>query len=102
MCLGYGNLVKTSEYKTVPIFSGTPTNPRKSIPKANIPNPFRDVSGSAIVALALFELYSYTKKKEYLNYSKKVLEVLKSNKYMLKADVKGPFFFKFKYRAFSC
>jgi len=57
----------------------------------NIPNSPRDVSASAVVASALFELYSYTKKKEYLNYSKKVLEVLKSNKYMLKADVKGPF-----------
>ncbi|WP_244462143.1 glycoside hydrolase family 88 protein [Wocania ichthyoenteri] len=57
----------------------------------NIPNSPRDVSASAIVASALFELYSYTKKKEYLNYSKKVLEVLKSDQYMIKADVKGPF-----------
>lgn len=57
----------------------------------NIPNVPRDVSASAIVASALFELYSYTKKIEYLNYSKKVLEVLKSDKYMLNTDIKGPF-----------
>ena len=56
-----------------------------------IPNAPRDVSASTIVASALFELYSFTGKEQYLNYSKKVLKTLRLEKYILDRYVSGPF-----------
>ena len=57
----------------------------------DIPNIPRDVSAGVIVASALIELYQYTKNKEYLSYSKKVVSNLKSKKYILSKDLDIPF-----------
>lgn len=57
----------------------------------HIPNEPRDVSAAAIVASALVELYEYTKDENYINYSKKVLNSLKSEEYVLPADLDIPF-----------
>ncbi|AGC75460.1 glycosyl hydrolase family 88 [Nonlabens dokdonensis] len=57
----------------------------------NIPNEPRDVSAAAIVASALVELYGYTKDEQYINYSKQVLNSLKSEEYILPADLDIPF-----------
>jgi hypothetical protein len=57
-----------------------------------IPNSPRDASSAAVMASALFELYSFTKNKEYLNYANKVITTLSSDKYLLNESVKGPFF----------
>jgi len=59
-----------------------------SIPKAP-----RDVSAATIMASALIELYSYTNKDQFLNYSNKVLINLKSTEYILPDNVKAPFIF---------
>lgn len=56
-----------------------------------IPNAPRDVSASTIVSSALVELYNYTQNEAYLNYSKKVIESLKSEEYILKSDFSAPF-----------
>ncbi len=57
----------------------------------SIPNAPRDVSAATVVASALFELYSFTQNKKYLNYANKVLNTLNSNTYILNDTVKGPF-----------
>jgi len=59
----------------------------------SIPNVSRDVSASAIVASGLVELYEYTKDEAYLNFSKKVVESIKtiSNTYILSEDKSIPF-----------
>ncbi len=57
----------------------------------NIPDEPRDVSAAAIVASALVELYGYTDKQDYINYSRKVLNSLKSEEYILPADLEIPF-----------
>ncbi|GAA3594136.1 glycoside hydrolase family 88 protein [Flavivirga amylovorans] len=59
-----------------------------------IPNAPRDVSAATIVAAALVELYGFTKNKTYLNYSKKVVEALKSEEYILETSVNAPFILK--------
>ncbi|GAL90236.1 glycoside hydrolase family 88 protein [Jejuia pallidilutea] len=56
-----------------------------------IPNAPRDVSAGTIVASALVELYKYTKNDIYLNYSRSVVESLKSEKYILDETVSAPF-----------
>jgi unsaturated chondroitin disaccharide hydrolase len=56
-----------------------------------IPNTTRDASAAAIMASALIELYSITKKDKYLNYSNKVIQSLSSDKYLLNEYVNGPF-----------
>ena len=56
-----------------------------------IPNTTRDASAAAVMASALIELYTITKKNVYLNYSKKVIRSLSSNKYLLKESVNAPF-----------
>ncbi|MFK5971810.1 MAG: glycoside hydrolase family 88 protein [Flavobacteriaceae bacterium] len=56
----------------------------------DIPNAPRDVSASAIVASAFFELYAYTENKKYVVYSQKVLKSLKSEKYILE-NIEAPF-----------
>ncbi|GAK91370.1 mlucuronyl hydrolase [Nonlabens ulvanivorans] len=57
----------------------------------NIPDEPKDVSAAAIVASALVELYGYTDKQDYINYSRKVLNSLKSEEYILPADLEVPF-----------
>lgn len=49
------------------------------------------MSAAAIVASALVELYGYTDKQDYINYSRKVLNSLKSEEYILPADLEIPF-----------
>lgn len=57
----------------------------------SIPNAPRDASSAAVMASALVELYSFTKNETYLDYSKKVINTLSSDKYLLNESVKGPF-----------
>lgn len=56
-----------------------------------IPNAPRDVSAAAIVSSALVELYGYTKNDTYLNYSKKVVNSLESENYLLNESIQAPF-----------
>lgn len=56
-----------------------------------IPNISRDVSAAAIIASALVELYNYTNVSAYLDYSKKVVQTLKSSDYILSKDMDTPF-----------
>ena len=56
-----------------------------------IPNAPRDVSAGTVVSSALVELYKYTKNNTYLNYSKKVVNSLKSDKYILDQTIEAPF-----------
>lgn len=57
----------------------------------SIPESPRDVSAGTIVSSALVELYGYTNDMTYLNYSKKVMNTLNSEKYVLDEDLKIPF-----------
>ncbi|MFS4484110.1 glycoside hydrolase family 88 protein [Hyunsoonleella sp. 2307UL5-6] len=57
----------------------------------DIPNIPRDVSAATVVASGLVELYQYTKNEAYLNYSKKVVNSLKSTNYILPKDLNIPF-----------
>ncbi|WP_396600587.1 glycoside hydrolase family 88 protein [Algibacter sp. R77976] len=57
----------------------------------SIPNAPRDVSAGTVVSSALVELYQYTKNDTFLNYSKKVLNTLKSPEYLLEAHIEAPF-----------
>ncbi|WP_166963810.1 glycoside hydrolase family 88 protein [Yeosuana marina] len=59
----------------------------------SIPNVPKDVSAATIMASALIELYSYTRDDQFLNYSKKVIESLKSREYIIPEKVKAPFIF---------
>lgn len=56
-----------------------------------IPNASRDVSAATVVASALVELYEYTNNEKYLNYSKKVIQSLKSDDYILPNNLDIPF-----------
>lgn len=60
----------------------------------NIPNEPRDVSAGTVVSSALVELYQYTKNQKYLDYSKKVLNTLISEEYILDSDIDAPFILK--------
>ncbi|WP_158837298.1 glycoside hydrolase family 88 protein [Polaribacter sp. L3A8] len=57
----------------------------------NIPNEPRDVSAGAVVASALVELYEYTKNETYLNYSKKFMNNVQTEKYILPETLDIPF-----------
>tara|TARA_B100001248_G_scaffold97930_2_gene72715 strand:+ start:3798 stop:4985 length:1188 start_codon:yes stop_codon:yes gene_type:complete len=57
----------------------------------SIPDAPRDVSAGTIVASALVEIYEFTKNKKYLDYSKKVINTLKSTDYILEPDFEAPF-----------
>ncbi|TNJ45834.1 glycoside hydrolase family 88 protein [Tamlana fucoidanivorans] len=57
----------------------------------NIPNESRDVSAAVIVASGLVELYQYTHDDAYINYSRQVVNSLKSEQYILPADLDIPF-----------
>ncbi|WP_117880457.1 glycoside hydrolase family 88 protein [Aureibaculum luteum] len=60
----------------------------------DIPNVPRDVSAATIMGSALFELYSFTKNKTYLNFANKVLDNLQTANYILDKDVEAPFILK--------
>lgn len=57
----------------------------------SIPEAPRDVSAGTVVSSALLELYGYTNNKAYMDYSKKVVNTLMSEKYILEEDLKIPF-----------
>ncbi|HSD06811.1 glycoside hydrolase family 88 protein [Flavobacterium sp.] len=57
----------------------------------SIPNAARDVSAATIMASALYELYGYTKDKNYLTYANKVINSLSSDKYILDSKINAPF-----------
>lgn len=59
-----------------------------------IPNAVKDVSAATIVASALVELSMYTNNDAYLEYSKKVLNSLKSEEYIIPLDKEAPFILK--------
>jgi len=82
--------------KTANFFINHSTLPKDGIPywdfsHPNIPDISRDVSAATIVASALVELYQYTQNEAYLNYSKKVVQSLKTNTYILPKTLKIPF-----------
>ena len=56
-----------------------------------IPNAPRDVSAATVIASALIELHGYTNSQAYLDYSKKVVNTLKSQEYILGNNIKAPF-----------
>lgn len=57
----------------------------------SIPDAPKDVSAATVVASAFVELYRYTNDEIYLNYSKKVINSLKSETYILEDDLQIPF-----------
>lgn len=57
----------------------------------DLPNAPRDVSAATIIASAFFELNDYTSDPQYLVYSKKVLNTLQSEKYLLDKEIDAPF-----------
>lgn len=77
-------------------FINNPKLPNDGIPywDFNVPstaNAPKDVSAAAIVASALLELGTYTQNPAYEVYTKKVLNSLKSPKYILDRSVDAPF-----------
>lgn len=56
-----------------------------------IPNAPKDVSAATIMASAFYELYEYSKKDIYLEYSKMVLANLNQPEYLLSESVQAPF-----------
>jgi rhamnogalacturonyl hydrolase YesR len=89
------NYLKQAE-ATAQFFINHKNMPQDGIPYwdfnvPTIPNTTRDASAAAIMASALIELYSITKKDVYLKYSNKVINVLSSDKYVLNESVNGPF-----------
>lgn len=60
----------------------------------NIPMAARDVSAATVTSSALVELYKITKNKTYLNYSKKIVNTLKTENYLINAEAKVPFILK--------
>ncbi|MDN3666939.1 glycoside hydrolase family 88 protein [Algibacter miyuki] len=59
-----------------------------------IPNAPRDVSAATVVASAMVELYQYTKNETYLEYSKKIINTLKTPEYLLESTIDAPFILK--------
>ncbi|QOD60941.1 glycoside hydrolase family 88 protein [Polaribacter haliotis] len=60
----------------------------------SIPNAPRDVSAATVISSGMVELYQYTKNEKYLDYSKKVINSLKSEEYILEPTIKAPFILK--------
>lgn len=58
---------------------------------SSIPNAPRDVSGATIISSSLFELYSYTNDKKFLEFSNKIINSLKSKEYLLDSNIDAPF-----------
>jgi unsaturated chondroitin disaccharide hydrolase len=56
-----------------------------------IPNAPRDASAAAITSSALFELFTVTQNKVYLDFANKVFDQLNSSAYVLNENVSGPF-----------
>lgn len=56
-----------------------------------IPNTYRDASSASIMASALYELYSITKKKDYLRKADKIIESLSSPAYRAAQGTNGGF-----------
>lgn len=89
------NYLKQAE-ATAQFFINHKNMPEDGIPywdfnAPSIPNTTRDASAAAIMASALIELYTITKKDVYLNYSNKVINSLSSSKYLLDESVNAPF-----------
>lgn len=59
-----------------------------------IPNEPRDVSAATVISSAMIELYQHTKNEKYLEYSKKVINTLKTAEYILESEIKAPFILK--------
>lgn len=57
----------------------------------SIPDAPKDVSAATIICSSFFELYNYTGNNEFLEFSKNILETLKSDKYMLGESITAPF-----------
>lgn len=60
----------------------------------DIPNAPRDVSAGALVASAMVEMFQYTNNQKYLDYSKKVINTLMSEEYIISEDLQAPFILK--------
>ncbi|AWK06508.1 glucuronyl hydrolase [Flavobacterium crocinum] len=59
----------------------------------SIPNSARDVSAAMVMASALYELYGYTKKDNYLAFADKMMNSVQSKNYILDSNIKAPFLF---------
>ncbi|WP_343592667.1 glycoside hydrolase family 88 protein, partial [Flavobacterium sp.] len=59
----------------------------------SIPNSPRDVSAAMVMASALYELYDYTKKENYLAFADKLMTSVQTDKYILDTEIKAPFLF---------
>jgi unsaturated chondroitin disaccharide hydrolase len=98
MCYRYTknkNYLKRAE-ATAKYFINHENMPEDGIPywdfnDPGIPNSPRDASAGALVASALIELYTFTKKEAYLNYSNKVINTLSTDNYLLDKSIKDPF-----------
>jgi rhamnogalacturonyl hydrolase YesR len=89
------NYLKQAE-ATAQFFINHKNMPEDGIPywdfnAPTIPNTTRDASAAAIMASALIELYTITKKDVYFDYSNKVINSLSSSKYLLDESVNAPF-----------
>jgi uncharacterized protein YyaL (SSP411 family) len=89
------NYLKQAE-ATAQFFINHKNMPEDGIPywdfdAPTIPNTTRDASAAAIMASALLELYTITKKDVYFDYSNKVINSLSSAKYLLGESVNAPF-----------
>ena len=60
----------------------------------SIPNSPRDVSAATVVSSALVELYQYTNNQKYIEYSKKMVNTLNSEEYLLEPTINAPFILK--------
>ncbi|SHG14862.1 Glycosyl Hydrolase Family 88 [Salegentibacter echinorum] len=60
----------------------------------DIPDAPRDVSAATVITSALLELYKVTEKEKYIKYVDKVMNTLKSQEYILSAEVSAPFILK--------
>lgn len=60
----------------------------------SIPNSPRDVSAATVVSSAFVELYQYTNNQKYVNYSKKIVNTLNSEEYLLEPTINAPFILK--------
>ncbi|MFD0861606.1 glycoside hydrolase family 88 protein [Sungkyunkwania multivorans] len=85
--------------ETANFFIDHPNLPADGIPywdfdDPKVPNAPRDVSAGTVVASALIELYAYTQNEKYLNHSKKVIDQLQSENYILEAGIEAPFILK--------
>jgi rhamnogalacturonyl hydrolase YesR len=60
-----------------------------------IPNTHKDVSASAVVCSALYEIYGFTKQQYFLDKANLILKSLVSEKYILDAAIKAPFILDF-------